>query len=86
MEAGAKNMLRDEITDATAAAFAGSIAIPDKYDWSDEIARDGAVVTGDDESGKLIPVIDMASLLDGSQEEIARLGSACREWGFFQVN
>lgn len=86
MVASAKNMLRDEITEDTAAAFAGTTVIPDKYIWSDEIAREGVVVVAsDDESHKLIPVVDMASLLDGSQEEIAKLGSACRDWGFFQL-
>jgi len=85
MEASTKNMLRDEITDATAAAFAGTTVIPDRYVWSDEIAREGAVVACDEESCKLIPILDMASLLDGSQEEIGKLGSACRGWGFFQL-
>lgn len=87
MEASAKKvMLRDEITDATAAAFADSTVIPDRYVWPDETAGRGSTIVGDDESHKLIPVLDMASLLDGSPEEIAKLGSACRDWGFFQVS
>ncbi|XP_044378962.1 protein SRG1-like [Triticum aestivum] len=80
-----KVMLRDEITDATAAAFAGSTVIPDRYVWPDETAGRGSTVVGDEESLKLIPVLDMASLLDGSPEEIAKLGAACRDWGFFQL-
>ncbi|CAM0913516.1 unnamed protein product [Alopecurus aequalis] len=81
----ANKMLREEITDATAAAFAGSTVIPDRYVQPDEIARDGTVVV-DDESCKLfLPVLDMARLLDESQEEIAKLGSACRDWGVFQI-
>ncbi|XP_024026526.1 S-norcoclaurine synthase 1 isoform X2 [Morus notabilis] len=37
----------------------------------------------------LIPVIDMTKLLDqhssGHRDELARLHSACRDWGFFQL-
>ncbi|CAM0877059.1 unnamed protein product [Alopecurus aequalis] len=85
MEASAKNKMRDEITDATAALFAGTAVMPDRYIWSDEIAQEGSIVAGDGESYKLIPVLDMARLLDQSQEEIAKLGSACRDWGFFKL-
>ncbi|KAI5002306.1 hypothetical protein ZWY2020_026956 [Hordeum vulgare] len=78
---GDKVISRAEITDA---AFADSTVIPDRYVRSDEV-RDGVVV-GDDDSYEL-PVVDMARLLDPefSDAETARLGSACRDWGFFQL-
>ncbi|XP_004983909.1 protein SRG1 [Setaria italica] len=75
---------RDEITDATASAFADGGQIPEKYIRTEEVL-DGVVV-GDDESYEL-PVVDMARLLDpeSSALEIAKLGDACRNWGFFQL-
>lgn len=33
-----------------------------------------------------IPIINMESLLRGDEIEFNKLDSACREWGFFQVN
>ena len=83
-QTSANKMRRDEITAATAAAFAGSTMIPDRFVQSDEIALGGTIV--DIESEPFLPVVDMARLLDESQEETAKLGSACRDWGFFQVN
>ena len=83
-QTSANKMRRDEITAATAAAFAGSSVIPDRYVQPDEIALGGTVV--DVESCNLVlPVIDMARLMNESSEEIAKLGSACRDWGVFQV-
>ncbi|XP_037408287.1 protein SRG1-like [Triticum dicoccoides] len=78
--AGDKVMSRAQITDT----FTDSTVIPDRYVQSDE-AREGVVV-GDDESYEL-PVVDMAMLLDPefSEAEIAKLGSACQDWGFFQL-
>ncbi|KAF6996790.1 hypothetical protein CFC21_013089 [Triticum aestivum] len=75
---------RAEITDAAAATFADSTVIPDRYARPDEVG-DGVVV-GDDESHEL-PLVDMARLLDSesSEAETAKLGSACRDWGFFQL-
>lgn len=75
---------RDEITDATASVFADGGQIPEKYIRTEEVL-DGVVV-GDDESYEL-PVVDMARLLDpeSSALEISKLGDACRNWGFFQV-
>jgi hypothetical protein len=81
----ANKMMRDEITGATAAIFAGSTMIPDRYVQSDEMARGGTVL--DVESCNLVlPVLDLARLLDESLEELAKLGSACRDWGLFQVS
>lgn len=78
-------LARAEITDAAAATFADSTVIPDRYARPDEM-RDGVVV-GDQESYEL-PLVDMARLLDSesSEAETAKLGSACRHWGFFQVS
>jgi hypothetical protein len=75
---------RNEITDAAASAFANPEQIPEKYVRTEEVL-DGVVV-GEDESYEL-PVVDMARLLDPelSASEIAKLGDACRNWGFFQV-
>ncbi|EMS59218.1 Protein SRG1 [Triticum urartu] len=76
---------RAEITDAAEATFADSTVIPDRYARPDEVG-DGVVVGGDDESHEL-PLVDMARLLDSesSEAETAKLGSACRHWGFFQL-
>ncbi|KAM3411723.1 hypothetical protein ACQJBY_003402 [Aegilops geniculata] len=75
---------RAEITDAAAATFADSTVIPDRYARPDEVG-DGVVVSND-ESHEL-PLVDMAMLLDSefSEAETAKLGSACRDWGFFQL-
>lgn len=75
---------RDEITDAAAAAFANPEQVPEKYVRTEEVL-DGVVV-GADESYEL-PVVDMARLLDPelAPSEVAKLGDACRNWGFFQV-
>jgi hypothetical protein len=76
---------RDKITDATAALFTGSVKIPERFIRTDEVQAAGEVV-GEGETFDL-PVVNMTSLLDPelSALETARLGSACREWGFFQV-
>nr|CAB3486898.1 unnamed protein product [Digitaria exilis] len=82
MEAASNKIIhRDEITDD---AFTDSEQIPEKYIRTDEVSA-GAVV-GEDEAYEL-PVIDMARLLDPelSASETAKLGSACRDWGFFQL-
>ncbi|CAN6289024.1 unnamed protein product [Urochloa humidicola] len=76
---------RDEITDAAASAFADAgQSPPEKYIRTEEVL-DGVVV-GEDESYEL-PVVDMARLLDpeSSATEIAKLGDACRNSGFFQL-
>ncbi|KAL6594028.1 hypothetical protein ACP70R_048929 [Stipagrostis hirtigluma subsp. patula] len=85
MEASRNKLVnRNEITDEAASAFADSAQIPDKYVRTDEVA-DGVVV-GEDGTNEL-PIIDMAKLLDPkmSKMEAAKLGSACRHWGFFQL-
>lgn len=77
---------RAKITEATAAMFTASVKVPgERYIRTKEVQAAGAVV-GEDEMLEL-PVVDMASLLDpdSSALETAKLGYACREWGFFQV-
>lgn len=85
--AAAKLISRDKITDAAATLFStdDSIQIPERFVRADEVEAAGAVV-GEDEALEL-PVVDMARLLDPelSVSETAKLGSACRDWGFFQV-
>ncbi|KAL6878274.1 hypothetical protein ACP4OV_012444 [Aristida adscensionis] len=75
---------RYDITEAAVSAFADSAQIPERYIRTEEVL-DGVVV-GEDESYEL-PVVNMARLLhpDSSATEVAKLGSACRNWGFFQL-
>jgi hypothetical protein len=80
---------RETITEAAAVLFSAADSvkqIPERFIRTDEIQADGAVIVGDDETFEL-PVVDMAKLLDpeSSASETAKLGSACRDWGFFQV-
>lgn len=84
----AKLISRDRVTDAAATLFSAgddSGQIPDRFVRTDELQADGEVV-GDDEAFEL-PVVDMAKLQDPEQSasETAKLGSACRDWGFFQI-
>ncbi|KAL6902151.1 hypothetical protein ACP4OV_005027 [Aristida adscensionis] len=75
---------REEITDSVLSVFTDSIDIPDRYNQAERVL-DGVIV-GEDERYEL-PVVDMAKLLDpeSSTPETAKLGFACRNWGFFQL-
>ncbi|KAL6850387.1 hypothetical protein ACP4OV_021014 [Aristida adscensionis] len=55
--------------------------VPDRYVRTEEIAADEVI------AGYEIPVIDLSKLLDpeSSKEELAKLGSACHQLGFFQL-
>ncbi|EAY90597.1 hypothetical protein OsI_12197 [Oryza sativa Indica Group] len=77
---------RDAITEEVAAAFAESEVIPERYCRPDEV-HDGIVVGHDDDEAYELPVVDMEKLLDPelAEAEIAKLGSACQDWGFFQL-
>ena len=79
---------RDRVTDAVApSGFPDSVEIPERFIRTDEVRA--SVVVGEEELAAYeLPVVDMASLLDPelSASETAKLGSACRDWGFFQVN
>uniref|UniRef100_A0A0D3FK86 Fe2OG dioxygenase domain-containing protein n=1 Tax=Oryza barthii TaxID=65489 RepID=A0A0D3FK86_9ORYZ len=84
MEASNKKAVnRDAITEEVAAAFAES---NERYYRSDEVNA-GIVVGYDDDEAYELPVVDMGRLLDPelAGAEIAKLGSACRDWGFFQL-
>ncbi|TVU31731.1 hypothetical protein EJB05_23429, partial [Eragrostis curvula] len=58
--------------------------IPERYIRVEEGAEE--VIDGHDISSA-IPIIDLNRLLDpeSSEEECAKLGSACKQWGFFQL-
>ena len=58
--------------------------IPERYIRLEETAEE---VIGGDDISSAIPIIDLNKLLDpqSSRKERAKLGSACRQWGFFQV-
>ncbi|CAN6294301.1 unnamed protein product [Urochloa humidicola] len=58
--------------------------VPERYIRLEEIAEE--VINGHDISSA-IPIIDLNKLLDpqSSKEECAKLGSACQQWGFFQL-
>jgi hypothetical protein len=58
--------------------------IPERYIRVEETAEE---VIGVHEIFSAIPIINLNKLLDpeSSKEECAKLGSACRQWGFFQV-
>jgi hypothetical protein len=79
---------RDKVTGAAATAFPDSVEIPERFIRTGDEARAGAVAGEDDgDEAYELPVVDMANLLDPelSASETAKLGSACRDWGFFQV-
>ncbi|CAN6284394.1 unnamed protein product [Urochloa humidicola] len=86
MEPGEYNKLinRDRITEAAATTFPDSAEIPERFVRSDD---DVQAAVEDEASCELLPVVDMANLLDPelSASETAKLGSACRDWGFFQL-
>ncbi|CAL4940584.1 unnamed protein product [Urochloa decumbens] len=58
--------------------------IPERYIRVEEVAEE--VISGHDISSA-IPIIDLNKLIDpqSSKEECAKLGSACSQWGFFQL-
>ncbi|TVU01642.1 hypothetical protein EJB05_52894 [Eragrostis curvula] len=59
--------------------------VPERY-IRDEEGADEVIVDGPDTSFA-IPIIDLNKLLDprSSKDECAKLGSACEQWGFFQL-
>jgi len=60
--------------------------IPERYIRLEETAEE-VISDHDISSATAIPIIDLNKLLDSwsSKEECAKLGSACKQWGFFQV-
>ncbi|KAJ1283469.1 hypothetical protein BS78_03G130800 [Paspalum vaginatum] len=55
--------------------------VPDRYVRTEETGADEVVASS------AIPVVDLGRLTDprSSEEELANLGSACQNWGFFQL-
>ncbi|WVZ71468.1 hypothetical protein U9M48_020053 [Paspalum notatum var. saurae] len=55
--------------------------VPDRYVRTEETGADEVL------AGGAIPVVDLGRLMDpqSSEEELANLGSACQNWGFFQL-
>ena len=60
--------------------------IPERYIRLEETAEE-VISHHDISSATAIPIIHLNKLLDSrsSKEECAKLGSACKQWGFFQV-
>ncbi|CAN6288802.1 unnamed protein product [Urochloa humidicola] len=58
--------------------------IPERYIRLEETAEE---VIGGHDISSAIPIIDLNKLLDpqSTKEECAKLGSACKQWGFFQL-
>ncbi|KAL6642699.1 hypothetical protein ACP70R_020880 [Stipagrostis hirtigluma subsp. patula] len=58
--------------------------IPERYIRVEEGAEE---VIGDYNTFSAVPIIDLNKLLDPKsfKEECAKLGSACKQWGFFQI-
>ncbi|KAK7256769.1 hypothetical protein RIF29_30237 [Crotalaria pallida] len=58
------------------------LQVPEKYvRGHEEIEKDKHMPHLSSE----IPVIDLALLSDGNEEELSKLDMACKEWGFFQL-
>ncbi|XP_006662054.1 2-oxoglutarate-dependent dioxygenase 11-like isoform X2 [Oryza brachyantha] len=74
---------QDESVQDVADAIGSSGDVPERY-VRPEMEADPVIVDAD---GYSLPVIDMSRLIDPefSEEEIAKLGSACEDWGFFQL-
>jgi hypothetical protein len=56
--------------------------VPERFLRSEKVCAEDVVV-----ASAALPVVDLGRLLDpeSSEEELANLGSACQNWGFFQV-
>ncbi|XP_062201068.1 2-oxoglutarate-dependent dioxygenase 11-like [Phragmites australis] len=74
---------QDESVQVVADTIRSTGEVPERY-VRHEIKADAVIV---DAEGYNLPMIDMSRLLNPefSEEEIAKLGSACEHWGFFQL-
>uniref|UniRef100_A0A0E0IWF2 Fe2OG dioxygenase domain-containing protein n=1 Tax=Oryza nivara TaxID=4536 RepID=A0A0E0IWF2_ORYNI len=74
---------QDESVQVVADTIRSSGEIPERY-ARPEMEADPVII---DTDGYNLPVIDMSRLINPefSEEEIAKLGSACEDWGFFQL-
>ncbi|KAL9437988.1 hypothetical protein AB3S75_023787 [Citrus x aurantiifolia] len=61
-----------------------TLVVPPRYIRPDQ---DATTIISDDALVSKLPVIDMQSLLseESMDSELAKLDSACKEWGFFQM-
>jgi hypothetical protein len=75
---------QDESVQVVANNIRDTGEVPERYVRYEIKAEPAAV----DVEGYNLPVIDMSRLLNPefSEEETAKLGSACEQWGFFQVS
>ncbi|XP_051196280.1 2-oxoglutarate-dependent dioxygenase 11 isoform X1 [Lolium perenne] len=73
----------EESVQAVAATIHDSGEVPERY-IRPEIDADPVIA---DAGSYTLPTIDMSRLINPefSQEELAKLGSACEHWGFFQL-
>ena len=73
----------EESVQAVTATIHDSGEVPKRYIRT-EIQADPVIA---DAEGYTLPTIDMSRLLNPefSEDESAKLGSACEHWGFFQV-
>ncbi|KAL6906393.1 hypothetical protein ACP4OV_003994 [Aristida adscensionis] len=74
---------RDESVQVVADTIRNTGEVPERY-VRPEVKADSVIVNTE---GYSLPVIDMSRLLNPefSEEETAKLGSACEHWGFFQL-
>uniref|UniRef100_A0A0E0BDP7 Fe2OG dioxygenase domain-containing protein n=1 Tax=Oryza glumipatula TaxID=40148 RepID=A0A0E0BDP7_9ORYZ len=74
---------QDKSVQVVADTIRSSGEIPERY-ARPEMEADPVII---DTDGYNLPVIDMSRLINPefSEEEIAKLGSACEDWGFFQL-
>ncbi|KAF0928710.1 hypothetical protein E2562_006133 [Oryza meyeriana var. granulata] len=74
---------QDESVQVVADTVGSSGEIPERYVRA-EMEADPVI---NDADGHSLPVIDLSRLINPefSKEEIAKLGSACEDWGFFQL-
>ncbi|KAL6878198.1 hypothetical protein ACP4OV_012368 [Aristida adscensionis] len=82
--AGSELICREKITGSIAALFADLVQVPKRFIRTDEIQATGVV--SEDYMYEL-PIVDIANLhdLELSALETTKLGSACRDQGFFQL-
>ncbi|XP_058767260.1 oxoglutarate-dependent flavonoid 7-O-demethylase 1-like [Vicia villosa] len=56
--------------------------VPQRYTRSEEVIQKSLFMP---QLTSQLPVIDFALLLDRNKDELSKLDTACKEWGFFQI-
>ncbi|CAK8541702.1 unnamed protein product [Lathyrus sativus] len=56
--------------------------VPQRYTRSEEVIQKSLFMP---QLSSQLPVIDFALLLDRNKDELSKLDTACKEWGFFQI-